>query len=122
MNRIDRFCEAIMAYEGWKPGSHSYRTNNPGNLRCSPMALNTVDGYAVFDSFSTGWNALLRDITLKASGESRTTIRPTSSIREFFSVYAPSEDDNDPEKYAAYVIDRAKLPPDCTLGDLLKKE
>ena len=122
MNRLDRFCEAIMSFEGWRPGSRSYRNCNPGNMRWSPVMVRQDDGYAVFNTFADGWFALLKDVSIKASGKSRHGIGPSSSILEFFKVYAPSKDSNHPELYAAYVIDRARLPIDCTLAELLKYE
>jgi hypothetical protein len=122
MNRLDRFCEAIMAYEGWRPGSRSYRNCNPGNLRWSPLAVGTDEGYAVFATFADGWAALVRDVTIKASGQSKTGLLPSATLAEFFRVYAPTLDANHPEDYARYVIARATLPAACTLADLLVRE
>lgn len=122
MNRLDRFCEAIMAFEGWRPGSCSYRHSNPGNLRWSPLMIGNADGYARFASFADGWNALVRDVTIKASGKSKSGLKPESSIVDFFRVYAPAADSNHPETYARFVVQRAQLPEGCTLGDLLAQE
>lgn len=122
MNRIDRFCEAIMAFEGWRPGSRSYRNCNPGNLRWSPLAVADDGGYCVFATFADGWAALVRDVTLKASGKSRSGVTPSSTLPEFFRIYAPAADNNYPDKYALFVRNRARLPEGCTLADLLERE
>ena len=73
MRKLDRFCEAIMAFEGWNPGSRSYRNCNPGNLRGSFIQhLMDSNGYCIFETFANGWLALISDVTAKCSNRSVT--------------------------------------------------
>ncbi len=109
-----------MAFEGWRPGSRSYRNCNPGNLRYSPIQQSTdADGYACFTRFAYGWAALLADITGKATGHTRTSLGPESTIYEFFTVYAPSGDNNHPVRYAEFVADRIGVRPEMPIKELV---
>jgi hypothetical protein len=122
MNKLDRFCEAIMAFEGWEPGSRSYRNCNPGNLRRSVIQAGTAGGYALLDRFAHGWGALVADVSSKCSGRTATTLTPASTILEFFRVYAPSSDNNHPETYAKFVAARAGLDINTQIGSLMGPE
>src|SRR6516225_11045126 len=94
---------AIQRFEGWSPGSVSYRNNNPGNLRSGPGMIGTdANGYAVFPDYQTGWNALLNQVQLN--------IDRGLTLNEFFAGkpgvyagYAPAADANQPYGYAATV-------------------
>jgi hypothetical protein len=88
----------IQTVEGWFPGSVSQQNNNPGNLMYAgqPGAIGqSSSGFAIFDSVSDGYQALLNQIALDASrGE---------TILEFANKYAPAQDGNDPTSYAAQI-------------------
>lgn len=104
---LEAFADQIMHEEGWFPGSRSYRNRNPGNLRDSATkSAEDAEGYAVFLSFVAGYQALLADIEAKFSGRTRTGLGPESSIAQFFAIYAPLGDRNNPERYAADVCVR----------------
>lgn len=115
MNPYEAFADAIMEHEGWfgpssqhPIGSRSWRNRNPGNLRFShEMSGSDAQGYAIFDSLITGYQALLNDIRAKFSGPPHTStgIGPESTILQFFEKYAPSSDHNDTEAYARQVAD-----------------
>lgn len=120
MNKLDRFCEAIMQYEGWKPGSRSFRNSNPGNLRDSPFKLGMDGGMCTFKTFADGWNALVFDVKCKATGRTRTSLSGDSTMRDFFDIYAPKIDNNEPNKYCLYVCDRVGVSPDDKLKSLME--
>lgn len=91
------------------------QNNNPGNLR-DPITGN----FRVFSTPEEGHQALLSDIKLKQSGQSK-HIQPGASIEQFANVWAPASDNNDPKNYAntlarflgvntAYAFD--EIPPD----------
>lgn len=109
-DKIIKFAEAIKIYEGWFAGSRSFRNNNPGNLRFVGQvgATSDRDNFAVFKTYEEGFGALLRMIQNAATGKSK-VYYPTMTILEFFKKYAPSSDNNHPEKYAQYVADRVAL-------------
>lgn len=121
MRKIDRVAEAIMVFEGMKPGSVSYRYSNPGNLRWSATAERIEDGYAQFATFSDGWNALVYDLKSKCNGKTKTGLTPQSTVLDLFHKYAPPSDNNDPAAYAAFVAKRAGIKVTDTLASLLEE-
>ena len=136
MKLLEALADSIMRFEGWLPpamdpkspqGSRSWRNRNPGNLRPVTMlgvqAVSVDDAnYRVFDSLAQGWIALLNDISAKLEGSHGLT--DNSTLRNFFDIYAPSNDDNDPNKYARQVaiwLSRdlgSTIAPETTLGQL----
>lgn len=104
------FCQAIKDREGWFKGSRSYRNNNPGNLRYvgQPGAKPDSGSYAIFTTYQAGWIALVTMVQNAASGKSK-VYHPTMTILEFFQVFAPSQDSNDPHAYALYVAKRLSV-------------
>ncbi len=105
---VDAMAQAIYVFEGNGPKSRAYRNNNPGNLRLPPVTGRPVDddGYRIFPSFVDGYNALVADITSKITGNNSYGLNADSSIDDFFSVYAPERDSNDPYRYADFVATR----------------
>ncbi len=101
---IDALAMAIFHYEGQKPTDRNMRNNNPGNLRASPLPnAKDAGGYCVFESFGVGWAALLEDISRQFAGDENTRLGPTSTLYQFFEVYAPARDHNWPLAYAHFV-------------------
>ncbi len=102
---LSAFCEAIKAHEGWFPGSRSFRNNNPGNARYSNVGylpkyepvLRDPQGFAIFKDYETGWLYLQNLVREKIKAH------PEQTLLDFFRVYAPAEDHNDPNAYAAAV-------------------
>jgi hypothetical protein len=132
MNLVEALADSIQRFEGWIPpgmdprspaGSRSWRNRNPGNLRPAIPGPPVDDkNYRVFDSLADGWRALVGDIEAKLAGSHGLT--DDSTLRNFFDIYAPSDDDNDPDKYARQVAtwlsrDLGKtITPETTLGSL----
>lgn len=124
LDAIGKFAEAIQKFEGWFSGSISQRNNNPGNLK--PLSRSSFQGqvgldssgFAIFDSFSSGWQALVNQVTWAATGKS-SVYSPSDSIISFFQKYAPSTDNNDPYKYANFVANYIGVSPDTTIGSLV---
>lgn len=67
MADVRKWAEAIKSFEGWKPGSRSYRNNNPGNLKGNFAGATGTDkdGFAVFPSEAVGMAALESDLRAK---------------------------------------------------------
>ena len=101
---IEALADGIMAFEGWRPGSRSYRNRNPGNLRDSPVP-HTLDvgDYCVFADFLTGYGALKVELESKVTGINSHGIGPDSTLEQLFDVYAPRADHNEPNEYAAFM-------------------
>jgi hypothetical protein len=122
--KLVQLAYAIQQFEGWYKGSLSYRNNNPGNLKWSPLmdelGLKKSDGFVKFQTYMQGLFALLHDLHSKCLGKTSTNLGPKSTVLELFKTYAPASDKNNPEGYAKFVvgkIDGATL--DTELGDLV---
>lgn len=100
---VDAMAMAIFMFEGARlcsPSVRNIRNNNPGNLR--PWRADQVtdpDNYRTFPNFAEGWAALVGDIRVKLSSH----LKPTDTMVQFFELYAPGEDHNNPHSYAQYV-------------------
>jgi len=120
VNVIERMAKAIQRFEGWFPGSRSYRNNNPGNLKGGAwpgIIGQDKDGFLVFDSFESGWNALKKQLEMAFTGASA-VYNPSMTLFEFFSRYAPSSDLNEPARYAAFVAKELDVTPDTKLLEI----
>ena len=78
--------------------------NNPGALRYSPFQLKQQDGFAVFKDYQTGFDALIYQLQIACDNRSG-YYNSKMTVYEFFQVYAPSKDKNDPLKYAKDVVE-----------------
>ena len=115
---LEALAQAITDYEGYYLNSVSNRNNNPGNLRYSPYQVGVRDGFALFDTYEDGWNALLHQLTIAADGRSN-VYDPEMTLNEFFHVYAPSFE-NSPNLYAKTVIAQLDIPPETKLKEFIK--
>ena len=110
-------------HEGWSPpgtnyptGTRSYRNNNPGNIKYGEFAescgANGQDdkGFARFESYLDGFNALKALIVGAATGKSSID-DPALTLEQFFCKYALSNDGSDPSAYARTIA--RKLGVDC---------
>jgi hypothetical protein len=114
---IEKWAEAIKKYEGWYKGSKSYRNNNPGNLKYANQkgAFDTdLDGFAVFDTYESGWNALINQLVIAVNGKSK-NYNPEMTLVEFFKVFAPEEDNNEPNAYAIFVAQEIGIDPETKI-------
>lgn len=111
---VSTLAAAIQTFEGYYPGTRSYRNNNPGNIKFAsqPGATGQDDkGFAIFDSFSSGWTALITLI------QKRIKQHPNWTILDFFMSYAPPSDNNDTSGYASFVAKAVGAPITATLGE-----
>lgn len=110
---LNKMCAAIQSREGYiapgvnavyPNGTPAFRNCNPGNLRYAGQigSIGQKNGFAVFPDYQTGLDALKRQILLVARGKSKVFPSPCT-IQQFFHIYAPSTDGNDPESYADQV-------------------
>lgn len=86
---------AITVAEGWHfdksqnanfLGSMSYRNHNPGNLRSSVYQVETNGGFAVFENDVVGFYAIVHQLWLYASGNSKVA-KPDESIEKIMAKY-----------------------------------
>ncbi len=115
---LKKFCSAIKDYEGYFIGSRSYRNCNPGNIKCSQPFEKSLahelgaigqdaDNFAKFKNFDAGFQALKDFVTLACMNKLKAY--KNVSILEFFNIYAPSSDNNNPNSYASYVAKKVGL-------------
>lgn len=113
--------EAIKKHEGWYVGSRSHRNNNPGNAKYLKQK-NTVgsdrEGFAIFKTYADGWSYLLAMLSNAAHNNSR-VYRADMSLYDFFAVYAPAADNNNPRRYAEAVAAHIGVPATTTLRELI---
>lgn len=118
---VKDLAEAIKIHEGWFKGSRSQRNNNPGNLRFVGQPGTTGQdskAFAIFKTYEDGFAALCRLITNAKEGKSK-VYKPEMTLLEFFGVYAPSFDHNDPNAYAKFVAQKCKCSIDLKIKELV---
>src|SRR6516165_3198133 len=59
----ERLLDAMQRQEGWRPGTTSYRGNNPGNINQGKWArahgsIGNIHGIAIFSDYKTGRDAM----------------------------------------------------------------
>ena len=122
-------CFAIEEYEGYiAPGVNSkfpngtlaWRNKNPGNLRYANQngSIGNNKGFAVFPNYETGLAALMRQVEIACNGKSK-VFKPTMTLLEFFKIYAPSTDSNNPDAYASFVAKKLKVETSFVIKELL---
>lgn len=121
-----RFSDAVATYEGGHTvGNLAYRNNNPLDYRWPwggklPAHALRVDAknFLVFDTWDNGFAFGMQNIENACLGKSD-IYHPTDTIAQFFAKFAPSSDDNDPDRYAAWVAQRIGLTIDTPISALL---
>lgn len=111
VSKLNDFCLAIRDFEG-RPGDLNYRNNNPGNIRGR-------DGrFLKFNTYAEGW-LYLKDYVTRACTGKHSAYKPDFTIKQFFGVYAPSSDNNQPDIYASWVANRIGLQTSTKIKELI---
>lgn len=87
------------------------RQNNPGDLKVG-------GSIATYKDPQEGYAALLNDLYAKQTGKTSTGLKPTSTLSDFSTKYAPASDGNDPAQYTANLANQMGVAPDTQLKDL----
>lgn len=84
VSRIEALADAISALNDWlNPSSDAYQLRNPGLLRAfSTQHLRDEHGRRIFPSSIDGIQALKYDLTKKCSGNSRSKLKDTSTLKD----------------------------------------
>lgn len=126
---LDSMLDAVEEFEGfyapeqhprYPNGTRSWRNMNPGNLKYAkqPKAIGKDDkGFAKFRTYADGREALANMILNAARGKSR-VYKPTMTLAQFFSTYAPSTDHNNPAAYANYVAKQMGVATSFVISNL----
>lgn len=122
---LDKVADAIQQFEGWTAGSRSYRNNNPGNIKSfggeawlGQVGVDSAN-FVIFDTYEHGRRALLKLLTNAATGAIMPSYTPQMSLYDFFSRYAPSSDNNEPNRYAEFVANQVGVSPSDPIGQLV---
>lgn len=101
---LNKWADAIQSFEGWYPGSRSYRNNNPGNIKYigQKRAIGSDGTFCKFATYEDGRAELIDLLTRASSGQS-TLYSPEMTLIDFYNRYAPSSDNNNPNVYASAV-------------------
>jgi len=124
LNRINDIALAIKEFEGWYPGSRSFRNKNPGNLRFSKytQSLEAIGkdekNFCIFKCEEIGFGALCQLLTDAFNGL-LIPYKKCKTLLDFFKVYAPSSDGNYPLKYVAFVSKKMGIDSGVLLKDLV---
>lgn len=119
-SKLIPFCLAIQSFEGYYPNSRSFNNRNPGNIRyIGQKAAIGQDhsGFCIFPTYEIGFQALKDLIIAACSGKSR-VYSPDMTLLSFFSKYAPTSDNNDPNAYANFVAKKIGELPTFRIRDL----
>lgn len=114
---VDSLASAITNQEGYFPGSVAFRNNNPGNLIYVGQsgAVAGDGGFARFPTPEAGAAALRSQISLDLTRGTDAAGRPTTTIAELISSWAPASDGNDTASYIANVSAALGIDPDTPL-------
>lgn len=126
-SNLDKWCLSIKDMEGYiepnakySNGTSSWRNNNPGNLEFRGQRNAVQNGrWAKFNTYQDGYNAL-KSLLIRACTGQMSLYSPGMSLEQFYGVYAPSTDDNNPVQYANKVAKDLGVDPSSTpIKDLL---
>lgn len=111
---IKLFATAIQEFEGFYPGSKSYRNNNPGNIK------DRQGNFMSFSTYEEGFD-YLQDYLYRACTGQHKAYRPDLTIRQFVQVYAPSSENSDASinNYTSHILTKLEVLPSTQLKDLL---
>jgi hypothetical protein len=106
MNGLDATALGIAWREGpLRPPNRSFRNLNPGNIRNPSWPTKDMQGYDIYPDFFSGYEALFDDLQAKFTGRNSHGLGQNSTLLDLMKIYAPAEDSNDPNSYAAFLAD-----------------
>lgn len=116
---VRNFCLAIQSREGYlnpsqypPRGSTSWRNQNPGN--CKDLNGN----FLVFDTYEIGF-AYLENYVRRVMVNKHLAYPTDPTIAQYFAVYAPTADSNDPTSYANEVASKLGVNSSFLIKNLI---
>lgn len=83
--------------EGYYPNTAAYKNNNPGNIRSAQGP------FRQFSTLQEGAQAMVEYIN-RAVNKTNRNYANANTLAQYINVYAPSEDNNDPNSYIASIL------------------
>lgn len=123
-SQLTQFAKAIELHEGYYKGSRSYRNNNPGNLRYTAYTASLgakakdTGSFCIFRSYNEGFEAL-RGFLRDACTNKLRAYKGTMTLYDFFNVYAPAADKNNPKRYADFVATYLNISAETQIETLV---
>lgn len=131
---------AMRRKEGWAVGTRAWRNNSPHNSRYVGQykaigedregVPDGQNGYAIFPDYKTGEEYCLKVIYDHCTGRSIAynmraqalglTSSAELSLYQYFAIFAPSKDNNNPKKYAEDVAEWLGVSPETQLKEFVK--
>lgn len=89
MTRIEALADAFAKMNGYHdPLSQAYKLRNPGMLKAfSPKHVKDESGFRVFNSFPSGYDNLVIDLSVKCSGGSHSRLKPDDTLINLVQCY-----------------------------------
>lgn len=89
LNRLEALADALSSYNvAHDPTSPAYRNRNPGLLKAISLKhARDEHGHRLFNAFIDGYQALLYDLQLKASGQSYARLPANATINDLVKAY-----------------------------------
>lgn len=89
LNRLEALADAISSYNvAHDPTSPAYQNRNPGLLKAISLKhARDEHGHRLFNAFIDGYQALLYDLRLKASGASFAKLPDNATINDLMRAY-----------------------------------
>jgi hypothetical protein len=109
--KIEEWALAIQEFEGYTPGSRSFRNKNPGNLR------NKNGTFKVYATYNEGLADLIDYLTRACTGKHH-AYKPEMTIRQFISVYAP-DGPKVIDNYTNFICKKLLITPETLIKTLV---
>lgn len=122
LGQADALISAIITQEGTCPSPSNCSNNNPGNLVYAgqPGASGVPGQIATFDTYQDGYNALVSQLGLYASGNCAACAGQPQTLSSMFQIYAPaSVPGNNPTIYASNVAGALGVPTSTPVSSIL---
>jgi hypothetical protein len=117
-SKLDLWCEATKQMENSNP-----RLNNPGDLEFHNQPNSILDPvgkrFALFNTYQDGLTALKSLLKDACMGKRNPTYNQNGNLYDFYNVYAPSSDNNNPKQYAEFVANYIGVSPLIIISTLV---
>ena len=103
----------------WGKAIETYE--NTAKWRMNPGAIKNIRGeFIIFESYEQGWDYLLDYLNRAATNNHKAYQKGgETTLKEFFEIYAPVFDNNDPIAYANFVAHNLKVATSIKIKELL---
>lgn len=115
-SKLDLWCEIAIKIEDADPKNH-----NQFNIRYigqKEAIGKSKSGFCIFPDDATGYK-MGRDLFIRAASGGSKLYNPEGSLYDFYEVFAPSKDKNNPRQYAESVAHYIGVDPNVSIKTLL---